>query len=130
MEHPKINLKIVVLLIALKALMRAKLKAINEAVADFVAFCFVSAGLPVPQSTIDIMKTIDPLLGMLIGIVLLTVILPIAVSFIIATNMTGWNSNLKTFWTTAVPAIIILMGFALIIENILTRGSKSGGRRR
>jgi hypothetical protein len=69
-------------------------------------------------------------MGMIVGIILLSVFLPLAIVFILATNTTSWPSGLVTFYQVGLPSLIIIIGVVMLIEGMLAGGSSSGGRSR
>jgi hypothetical protein len=76
------------------------------------------------------MKVGNKMLELLIGVIFLCVLLPLAIAFILATNTTGWNAALVTFWTVGIPAIIVLVGIMFLLEGIMGKGGSGKGRGR
>ena len=60
--------------------------------------------------------------ALIVEVFMASILLPAAISAIVGTNTTGWDSTASTFWVTYLPILIVVAVVIGIVYPVLPRG--------
>lgn len=63
--------------------------------------------------------------ALIVEVFMASILLPAAISAIVATNTTGWDATASTFWITYLPILIVVAVVLGIVYPVLPRGKGS-----